>query len=75
MITAAVIDRLIHHAEILELNAESYWIKTAKLKQQEVSESNLSNDPEHSDDPERTISHQYNMCALVQYGATPGVPF
>lgn len=34
MTTAAAIDRLIHHSEILELNAESYRIKTAKNKKQ-----------------------------------------
>jgi DNA replication protein DnaC len=33
MTTAAAIDRLVHHAEILELNAESYRIQTAKMKQ------------------------------------------
>lgn len=32
MTTAAAIDRLVHHAEILELNAESYRIKTAHDK-------------------------------------------
>ena len=35
MTTAAAIDRLIHHSEILELNAESYRIKTAKNKKQQ----------------------------------------
>ena len=34
MTTAAAIDRLIHHAEILELNAESFRIQTAKTKRQ-----------------------------------------
>jgi DNA replication protein DnaC len=34
MTTAAAIDRLIHHAEILELNAESFRIQTAKAKRQ-----------------------------------------
>lgn len=34
MTTAAAIDRLIHHAEILELNTESFRIQTAKAKQQ-----------------------------------------
>jgi len=34
MTTAAVIDRLVHHATILELNAESYRISHAKLKKQ-----------------------------------------
>jgi len=34
MTTAAAIDRLVHHAEILELNAESYRIQTAKVKRQ-----------------------------------------
>lgn len=33
MTTAAAIDRLIHHSIILELNTESYRIKTAKTKQ------------------------------------------
>jgi DNA replication protein DnaC len=32
MTTAAVIDRLVHHATILELNAESYRITQAKQK-------------------------------------------
>ena len=36
MTTAAAIDRLIHHAEILELNAESYRIKTAKSKKEKA---------------------------------------
>lgn len=39
MTTAAAIDRLVHHAEILELNAESYRIKAAKTKQQNLPES------------------------------------
>lgn len=34
MTTAAAIDRLIHHAEILELNAESYRIKAAQDKKE-----------------------------------------
>jgi DNA replication protein DnaC len=38
MTTAAAIDRLIHHAEILELNAESYRIQTAKMKRQKTPE-------------------------------------
>lgn len=38
MTTAAAIDRLIHHSEILELNAESYRIKTAKNKKQQSEE-------------------------------------
>lgn len=38
MTTAAAIDRLIHHSEILELNAESYRIKTAKAKKQQNEE-------------------------------------
>lgn len=33
MTTAAAIDRLVHHSIILELNTESYRIKTAKTKQ------------------------------------------
>ena len=33
MTTAAVIDRLVHHSSVLELNAESYRIATAKNKQ------------------------------------------
>jgi DNA replication protein DnaC len=33
MTTAAVVDRLVHHATILELNAESYRIAQAKQKQ------------------------------------------
>lgn len=35
MTTAAVVDRLIHHAVILELNTESYRIVTAKRQRQE----------------------------------------
>jgi DNA replication protein DnaC len=34
MTTTAAIDRLVHHASILELNAESYRIKTAKQKKE-----------------------------------------
>jgi DNA replication protein DnaC len=34
MTTAAAIDRLIHHAEILELNTESFRIQTAKEKRE-----------------------------------------
>lgn len=36
MTTAAAIDRLVHHAEILELNTESYRIQTAKTKRQKI---------------------------------------
>lgn len=36
MTTAAAIDRLVHHAEILELNAESYRIKTAHDKKEKI---------------------------------------
>jgi len=35
MTTAAVIDRLVHHAVILELNGESYRIAKAKLKKRQ----------------------------------------
>lgn len=35
MTTAAAIDRLVHHAEILELNTESYRVKVAHEKQQQ----------------------------------------
>jgi DNA replication protein DnaC len=38
MTTNAAIDRLVHHATILELNAESYRIKTAKGNQQNSQE-------------------------------------
>lgn len=38
MTTNAAIDRLVHHATILELNAESYRIKTAKTNQQNSKE-------------------------------------
>lgn len=38
MTTNAAIDRLVHHATILELNAESYRIKTAKSNQQNSKE-------------------------------------
>ncbi len=37
MTTAAAIDRLIHHSHILELNAESYRMSTAK-KSRKISE-------------------------------------
>jgi len=48
MTTAAAIDRLIHHAHILELNAESYRIATAKktkknAEQENDSQSNQNN--------------------------------
>ena len=36
MTTAAAIDRLVHHSTILELNTESYRIKTAKSNQQNL---------------------------------------
>lgn len=36
MTTAAAIDRLVHHAEILELNADSYRIKTAQDKKEKI---------------------------------------
>jgi DNA replication protein DnaC len=36
MTTAATIDRLVHHSIILELNAESYRIKTAKTNKQNL---------------------------------------
>mgnify|MGYP006323304105 FL=1 len=38
MTTNAAIDRLVHHSTILELNAESYRIKTAKGNQQNSQE-------------------------------------
>jgi DNA replication protein DnaC len=38
MTTAAVVDRLIHHAVILELNTESYRIAAAKKQRQEEGE-------------------------------------
>jgi DNA replication protein DnaC len=45
MTTAAAIDRLIHHAEILELNAESFRIQTAKIKRQKsLKEKNSGNE-------------------------------
>jgi len=37
MTTAAVIDRLVHHSVILELNAESYRMAKAKSRKKEVS--------------------------------------
>ena len=37
MTTNAAIDRLVHHSTILELNAESYRIKTAKENQENTS--------------------------------------
>ena len=36
MTTAAAIDRLVHHAIVLELNVESYRIATAKLRKQKT---------------------------------------
>lgn len=45
MTTAAAIDRLIHHSEILELNAESFRIQTAKTKRQKsLKEKNSDNE-------------------------------
>lgn len=45
MTTAAAIDRLVHHAEILELNAESFRIQTAKTKRQKsLKEKNSENE-------------------------------
>ena len=46
MTTAAAIDRLIHHAEILELNAESFRIQTAKAKRQKSSKEKNSDKEE-----------------------------
>jgi len=45
MTTAAAIDRLVHHAEILELNAESFRIQAAKTKRQKsLKEKNSENE-------------------------------
>jgi DNA replication protein DnaC len=45
MTTAAAIDRLIHHAEILELNTESFRIQTAKEKREKsLKEKNPENE-------------------------------
>jgi DNA replication protein DnaC len=45
MTTAAAIDRLIHHAEILELNTESFRIQTAKKKREKsLKEKNPENE-------------------------------
>ncbi len=41
MTTAAVIDRLVHHSEILELNAESYRMEKAKLKKAKALEKGI----------------------------------
>jgi hypothetical protein len=38
MTTNAAIDRLVHHATILELNSESYRIRTAKDNQENLSQ-------------------------------------
>ncbi len=46
MTTAAAIDRLIHHAEILELNAESFRIQTAKTKRQKSLKEKISDNEE-----------------------------
>jgi len=54
MTTAAAIDRLIHHSEILELNAESYRIKTAKNKKQQNEE---KRHPEENTKEEITNDH------------------
>ena len=40
MSTTAAIDRLVHHSIILELNTESYRIKTAKNNQQNLDNKN-----------------------------------
>jgi len=37
MITAAAIDRLVHHSVIIELNVESYRLASAKKKQKKES--------------------------------------
>lgn len=39
MTTAAAIDRLVHHAEILELNAESYRMKKASTREKKIDHS------------------------------------
>ena len=48
MTTAAAIDRLVHHAEILELNTESYRIQTAKTKRQKILKEEDSEKKKHS---------------------------
>lgn len=48
MTTAAAIDRLVHHAEILELNTESYRIQTAKTKRQKILKEEDSEKEKHS---------------------------
>jgi DNA replication protein DnaC len=45
MTTAACIDRLIHHGEILELNAPSYRMDHAKKQARKKPESHLGKDP------------------------------
>ena len=40
MTTAAAIDRLVHHALILELDGESYRAKNAKERKQKGGETN-----------------------------------
>lgn len=52
MTTAAAIDRLIHHAEILELNTESYRIQTAKTKRKNAL--NKDHPEEEKKDDEQT---------------------
>jgi DNA replication protein DnaC len=42
MTTAAAIDRLIHHAIIIELNISSYRLETAKQKQKAPADSSAS---------------------------------
>jgi DNA replication protein DnaC len=47
MTTAAAIDRLIHHAEILELNTESFRIQTARKKRQKSSKDKIIDNEEN----------------------------
>ena len=47
MTTAAAIDRLIHHAEILELNTESFRIQTARKKRQKSLKDKIINNEEN----------------------------
>lgn len=59
MTTAAAIDRLVHHAEILELNTESYRIKAAHDKQQKYSSETTTHptiiEDTLEDEPEDTL--------------------
>jgi DNA replication protein DnaC len=47
--TAAVIDRLVHHSTILELNGESYRIKAAKVRKKQATSESVNNESKAED--------------------------